>query len=810
MWLNYLKIAYRNITRQKFYSLLNIAGLAISITCCILIGLYIKEEASYDKFQVDGEQIYRLCNRNNMGGKIDTYCNAPRPITPQMKEIYPEIEAVTRVVGINGLYTHTANLSYEQNMIESKKIFAVDSTFFNVFATEFIAGTPKDALTGEIGIVISESLAGKLFGEEEAFGKTLFVGERFPITVKGVFKDQPGRSHFEYEALLPWAAAYRPGEETAWYGWQVYQYLKLHKGTDATALQAKFPQFFTDYMKERYDTLDGTSHLFLQKMQDIHLKSDLTWEMVPNGSLNNLYILASIGLFLLIIACINYVNLATARSVRRAREVGLRKLFGSQRGLLIRQFLVESIIISLIASLFALVIAELLLPVFNSITMRDISLNLFSNQGLILVIIGVGIFVGILAGIYPALVMSNFTIVAAIKSRSDNGTGGMLLRKILIVMQFAISIALIIATLILIEQIKFARDIDLGFNKENVLAVTVRDTLVTRNLTVIKQELRDHPDIISAACSYDLPGTTFNRFPATVENNEGGFIQTSCQFMQVDYDFVSTMDMSITDGRNYQRDQEENGFGVIMVNETAVEKFGWDNPIGKRVRSHTDSAGVIFYQEVIGVVKDFHPNSVRQEISPIIIYLINDQLQSRTRGNLSLFIRIKGENLHQTMGDIKGIIQQYNPDDPFQYVFLDEHLNRMYEGEDRLIKLFSYFTGMIIFIACLGLFGLASFTAEKRRREIGIRKVLGATISQIVLLLSTEFSRWVLLANLIAWPLAWYFMSRWLENFAYRIQINPMNFLGAALAALVIALITVSFQAFRAATSNPVKSMRYE
>lgn len=810
MIMNYLKIAYRNIIRQKFYSLLNIAGLAISITCCILISLYIQEEMSYDKFQPDVERIYRLCNRNNMGGKIDTYCNAPRPITPQMKEIYPEIEAVTRVVGINGLYTHTANLSYEQNLIESKKIYAVDSTFFDVFATEFIAGTPRESLTGEVGIVISESLAGKLFGSEEALGKTLFVDERFPITVKGVFKDQPGRSHFEYEALVPWIAAYRPGEEIAWYGWQVYQYLKLYEGTDATALQAKFPQFFTDYMKEKYDTLDGTAHLFLQKMQDIHLKSDLTWEMVPNGSQNNLFILASIGLFLLIIACINYVNLATARSVRRAREVGLRKLFGSPRRHLIRQFLVESIILSLIASLVALVIAELLLPVFNNIAVRDISLNLLNNPFLILGIFGVGIIVGILAGIYPALVISNFTAVEAIKSSTGSGSGGMLLRKILIVMQFAISITLIITTMILIEQMKFARDIDLGFNKENVLALTVRDTLVTRNLTVIKQELNDHPDIISAACSYDLPGTTFNRFPATVENNEGGFVQTSCQFMQIDYDFIPTMDMTIVEGRNYQRDQEENGASVIMVNEAAVRKFGWDNPIGKRVKSYTDSAGVIYYQEVIGVAKDFHPNSVRQEISPIIIYLINDNLQSRSRGNLSLFIRLKSENLHQTMTDIKDIIQQYNPDDPFQYVFLDEHLSRMYEGEDRLIQLFSYFTGMIIFIACLGLFGLASFTAEKRRREIGIRKVLGATISQIVLLLSTEFSRWVILANVIAWPLAWYFMSRWLENFAYRIQINLFNFVIAGLAALVIALFTVSFQAFRAAMSNPVRSIRYE
>jgi len=809
MLFNYLKTAFRNITRQKFYSLLNIIGLAISIACCIMISLYIKEEISYDKFHKDGDRIYRLCNRNNIGGKIDKYCNAPRPISLKMREIYPEIEATTRAYGINGLYTHSAKLTYEQNVFASEKIYAVDSTFFDVFDVEFIAGTPEEALTGEVGITIAESLAKRLFGESEALGNTIMIDDQFPITVKGVFRDLSGRSHFEYDSLLPWRAAYRFGEEDVWYGWQVYHYLKLVKGADVKALEAKFPQFYLDYMKETFDSLEGVSELSLQPIKDIHLKSNLVWEMAPNGNINNVYILALVGFFLLAISCINYVNLATARSLRRSKEVGLRKVFGSPRSSIVWQFLIESIIIAVIASLAALVMAELLMPAFNYIAGRNMDLNLMGNLDIILSIIGVGVFVGFLAGVYPAFVMSSFDPIRAIKSK-ETGINGMVLRKILIVLQFAISITLIIVTMIVIQQMKFARNIDLGFNKENVLVMTVRDTLIERNLVQIKKELNNHPDIISSAYSYNMPGTTFNRFPATVENNEGTFDRISCQFMQIDYDFVDMMNMTIADGRNFDRELDDNWLGSVLVNEAAVERFGWDEPVGKRVFGYTDSTGVDNYINVVGVVKDFHPNSVRQEISPIIIYLINDEMVARYRENLRLYVHLSDNDVMGTVNAVREIIREFNPDDTFQYVFLDEQLSNMYESEEKLIKLFSYFTGMIIFIACLGLFGLASYSAEKRKKEIGIRKVLGATIGQIVMLLSREFSRWVILANVIAWPLAWYFMSKWLQNFAYRVDINILYFFLAGVIALFIALITVGCQAFRAGVRNPVTSIRYE
>ncbi|MCF7918727.1 MAG: ABC transporter permease [Candidatus Cloacimonetes bacterium] len=809
MLFNYLKTAFRNITRQKFYSLLNIVGLAISITCCIMISLYIKEELSYDKFHKDGDQIYRLCNRNNIGGKIDKYCNAPRPISPKMREIYPEIEATTRACGINGLYTHSANLSYEENVFNSDKFYAVDSTFFDVFDVEFIAGTPEEALTGEVGITIAESLAKKLFGDMEALGNSLLIDDRFPVIVKGIFRDLPGRSHFEYDALLPWAAAYRFGEENAWYGWQVYHYLKLVKGTDVDALEAKFPQFFNDFMKERYDELDGVAELSLQPIKDIHLKSDLVWEMAPNGNINNVYILLLVGIFLLAIACINYVNLATARSLRRAKEVGLRKVFGSPQSSIVWQFILESVIIATLASFLALVLAELLMPVFNNITSRNVNLNFTSNLDIFIGTIFIGIIVGFLSGMYPAFIMSHFDPIKAMKSKV-NGMGGMLVRKILIVLQFSISITLIIVTMIVIQQMKFARNIDLGFNKDNVLAMTIRDTLIERNLVQIKQEFNEHPDIVSSAYSYNMPGSTFNRFPATVENNEGTFDRISCQFMQIDYDFIDMMDMTITEGRNFDRELDENWLDVVLVNEAAVARFGWDEPIGKRVFSYTDTTGVDHYIDVAGVVKDFHPNSVRQEISPIIIYLINDEMESRYRENLRLYVHFSGNDVMETVNTVRNIIREFSSDDAFQYVFLDEHLSLMYESEEKLIQLFSYFTGMIIFIACLGLFGLASYSAEKRKKEIGIRKVLGATINQIVVLLSKEFSRWVLLANVIAWPAAWYFTNKWLQNFAYKVEINILIFVLAGVMALLIALITVGLQALRAGVRNPVTSIRYE
>lgn len=809
MILNYLKIAIRNLKRQKFYSVLNIFGLALGITCCILIFLYVDVELSYDKDTHNAENIYRLCIKNNIGGKIDKYCNAPRPTSPQMRAIYPEIETSTRVVGYNGLYTHSGEFSYQDRMVSCDKIYCVDSTFIDVFDLEIIQGNAEELLRREMNIIISESMAKRLFGNEDPLDKIVRVDDIYDVAIGGVFRDQPGRSHFEYEVLAPWLAAYRNGEEGAWYGWHVYHYLKLVDGADPEALEAKFTTFFDEYMQEYYNRLDGNAELSLQPLTKIHLTSDLTWEMNPNGNINNIYILSLVGIFLLIIACINYVNLATARSLRRSREVGLRKVFGSDRQNIVWQFLMESIILTLIATMIALVLAELLLPVFNNVTGLAVETGALINLEIIISLAITGIAVGFIAGIYPAFVMSNFKPIESLKQQRGSSRG-LILRKILIVMQFAISIALIISTLILVQQMNFARTMDPGFNKENVVAITIRDSLIEKNIPQIKERLIEHTDIVSAACSFNLPGTTFNRFPAVFKDDNGIDTRMSCQFMQVDYDYLKTMEMDIAMGRNYDREHDSHWLQNILVNETAVERFGWDDPIGKQILGRETNEEQRRYLQVVGVVKDFYPNSVKQKISPTLIYLINDHMEYRYQENLRLFVRLKGDNTGQTLNDIREVLAEFNDDDAFSYVFLDEQLDKLYKSEDRLIVLFTYFTVVLIFIACLGLFGLAAYTAARRRKEIGIRKVLGASLSQIVLLLSKEFSGWVLLSNVLAWIPAWYFMNIWLQNFAYRIDINIISFIAAGMAAFAIAIITVSFQAIKAGATNPATTLRYE
>jgi len=810
MFKNYLLVAIRNIKKQKFYSFINILGLAIGITCSFLIFLYIESEVSYDKFYPNGDNIYRLGCTNNFNGKIDSYANAPRPIMAKLMELYPEVQQYTRVCGLNGLFTHKVEIGYEDISINSEKAFAADSTFFQVFQNEFIRGDAETALNEPFSVVISEDLAKRLFGDEDPYGKSVVMENVFTVTVTGIFKDHPGATHFEYEIIVPWIAAYRGGEENAWYGWHVYQYMLLQENYDYKNLEAKFPAFYEEYMKETFDNLSGSSELFLQPIKDIHLKSNLTWEMYPNGNITNVYAFTIIAIFLLAIACINYMNLATARSIRRNREVGMRKIFGSQRSSLIWQFQTEAVIMSLVAVLIALLLIELSLPIFNSITSLNLNLNLLNNPEYFLGLIMISLLVGFLSGLYPAFMLSSLSPVKVLKSMNPKGSKGVFLRKFLIVLQFTISISLIIGTLIVVKQLAFARNKDLGFNKENVVAITVKDTLINRNIPAIKQELTSNPNILGASVSFNLPGTTFNRFPARLDNNEGVIERYSCQFMQIDYEFLETLDMKLLEGRNFERDREDSWFQSALVNETTVKRLGWDEALGKRILAFEDSLGNPTYINVVGVVSDFHPNSVREQIHPILLFLIPDNQNSYYGGNKYLFVRIKDADVFSTMNFIKEKWEQFGTGNAMQYTFLDEQLNRMYKNEEKLITLFSVFTFITIFIACLGLLGLAAFTAEQRSKEIGIRKVLGSSVLQILGHLSKDFAKLVFFANIIAWPIAYFAMKHWLQYFAYRTNLSVWVFLVSGISALLIALLTISVQTIKAAMSNPADVLQYE
>jgi len=811
MFKNYLKIAFRNLIRKKFYSAINIFGLAIGIACSFLIFLFIQSELSYDKHYKNADNIYRLGVEYNMGGKIDRYCNIPRPIGPNLKAMYPEILEYTRLCGVNGLTTHKAIIEFEGNKFSCDKIFAADSTFFQVFSNEFIAGNPKDALVQPNSIVLAESYAKSIFGNQEPLGKTILIDNEYEMNVVAIIKDIPGKTHMEYEAIVPWNVVYREGEENVWYGWHVYTYVKFPDNYDIAEFEAKFPEFYEKYMLETFERSDGTCKIILQPLKSIHLTSNLTWEAYPNGNIMNIYIFSIIAVFLLIIACINYMNLATARSAYRGREVGLRKVFGSYRSSLIWQFITESIIISILATIVAISLAELILPLFNNLLINPVDINFIKNPMHIFGLLGLAIFIGFFSGTYPAFYLSAFVPIRVIKGNLNKSNKGTSLRKILIVIQFSISIALIIGTLIVLQQIDFVKNKDLGFNKENIMVISIQDTLVEKQIPIIKEEFLSNPDITAIATSYNLPGIELNHTTLSVENDEGGFDPVGCQFMQINYDFVDLLNMKINKGRNFDRTMDRTVSAGMLVNEAAVRKFGWkDNVLEKGIDFGQDSDGNNIKLNVLGVIKDFHVGSLHSLIQPIAVFLIPDEGDPIYRSHKRLFIKLKNENILETVEHIRNEWSRIDPNNTIDYVFLDEKFDELYKAEEKLINLFSYFSFITVFIACLGLLGLASFTAEQRTKEIGIRKVLGASVSNIIILLSKEFTKWVLISNIIAWPIAFYAMNKWLQNFAYRIHIGLGVFILSGVIAMLIAIFTVSYQAFKAANSNPVEALKYE
>jgi putative ABC transport system permease protein len=797
--------------RKKFYSAINIIGLSIGIACSFLIFLFIQSELSYDKHYKNAENIYRLAVEYNMGGKIDRYCNIPRPIGPNLKAMYPEILEYTRLSGVNGLKTHKAIIEFEGNKFSCDKIFAADSTFFQVFNNEFIKGNPKDALVQPNSIILTESYAKSIFGSQEPFGKTIIIDNEYEMNVVAVIKDIPGKTHMEYEAIVPWNVVYREGEENVWYGWHVYTYVKFPNNYDIAEFEAKFPEFYEKYMLETFERFDGTCKIILQPLKSIHLTSDLTWEAYPNGNIMNVYIFSIIAVFLLVIACINYMNLATARSAHRSREVGLRKIFGSYRSSLVWQFITESIIIALLATIVAIAIAEIALPLFNNLLINHVEINFIKNPVHILGLFGMAIFIGFFAGTYPAFYLSAFMPIRVIKGNLRKSNKGTSLRKILIVIQFSISIALIIGTLIVLQQIDFAKNKELGFNKENIMVISIKGSLVDKQIPIIKEEFLANPDITAIATSYNLPGIELNHTTVSAENDEGGFDPVGCQFMQIDYDFVDLLNMKIIEGRNFNREIDREFWNGMLINEAAARKFGWkENVLEKGISSSQDSDGNNIKINVLGIIKDFHVGSLHSLIQPIVIFLIPDDGDVFYRSHKQLFIRLKNENIFETVKHIRNEWSRIDPNNPIDYVFLDEKFDELYKAEEKLINLFSYFSFITVFIACLGLLGLASFTAEQRTKEIGIRKVLGASVSTIIILLSKEFTKWVLISNIIAWPIAFYAMNKWLQNFAYRIHIGLGIFILSGIIAMLIAIFTVSYQAFKAANANPIEALKYE
>jgi len=800
MFGNYLKVAVRNIIRHKGYSLINVAGLAVGMTCCILILLWVQDELSYDRYNQNADRIYRLCIDANLGSQLRAPVSMA-PAAPAMINEFPEVVNAARIVRPGG-----ASVKYEDRTFQEENVGYADNSLFDIFTLPLLSGDPKTALTTPYSVVISEEMAKKYFGDQPPLGKVLRFDDESDFTVTGVMKDIPPNSHFHYNMLRSFETLYRENPELMerWVTARFYTYLLLDKNSDPAELEQKFPAFVNRHMGEALSAMGGTLKLFLQPLTKIHLYSDFERDPFAIGDITYVYLFSAIALFVLLVACFNFVNLSTARSATRAREVGMRKTLGAGRGKLIAQFLGESLIYSFASVTLACILLEAALPLFDSLAQRQLSLNYFQKPWLIPGLAGLALAVGLLAGCYPAFFLSSFKPIKVLKGTWSTSSSGSGFRRTLVVAQFIISIALIIGTVTIYNQIHFMKNKKLGFDKEHVLVIPDLNQATRESYLSIRDELLNIPGVKAVGASSIVPGKGIAKslfFPEGFSDNQ----PQTMSFLTVDANYVPTMGMEMGEGRNFSADLATDSNESVIINQATARKFGWTSPIGKTFRLFSlpgsDEEGATL--TVIGVVKDFHMASLRQKIEPQIIFYEIGSVNN-------IAIRIAPENITHTMDLLKTEWEKISPERPFDFFFLDESFDSQYRAEERFGTIALYFGLLAILIGCLGLFGMSSYTIEQRTKEIGVRKVLGATASGIVLLLSTEFTRWVLVANVIAWPVAYLLADRWLQSFAYRIGLSWTTFVLAGCVSLLIALITVSFQAIRAALANPVETLRYE
>jgi putative ABC transport system permease protein len=804
MFKNYLKIAFRNIIKHKGFSFINIVGLAIGIACSILILRFVTYELSYDKFHEKADRIYRVAVRASVGDtKINqTYSSAITFL--KLLEEFPEIETGVKFTN-NG---RTPVLVDKKTFYESR-FFSVDSTFFYVFSIPLIHGNPESVLNQPNTMVISKNTAIKYFDNTDVLGKVLSVDfSKFGIgsidfEITGVSQNVPDNSHFHYDLLISLVTFPDFINNPGWTANNFISYLVLKEGSSKELFKEKLKEFTRKYMGgEQFDEWVSKGNFweyYLQPVTDIHLNSDLNGEFEANGNKTYVYIFSAISLIILLVACINFMNLSTAKSSLRAREVGMRKVVGSGRYKLVRQFLGESILLSFISLTIGIVIVESLMPAYRNLIGKPLEIFYFDDYIVVPSLLGLGLIVGTISGSYPAFFLSSFKPVTVLKGNSGDSKSGSWLRNILVIFQFAISIFLIIGTLTIYKQLKYFQNKKLGFDKEQVLVINNPGAL-GNNISPLKETLRKYYSIINVSGSNTLPGRSFSNIGFGAEGIEEGFSLNLCV---CDYDFLNTLKLELSQGRFFSRDFLSDSCAAIL-NEKAVELLAWENPIGKKINNWSQNRGNF---TVIGVIKDYHYESLHQEIRPQALFL-SGGYYTNTENCIS--VRLNTENISETVKYIEDTWNNFALNKPFEYSYLDEDYDNLYLNEKQTRKLFTIFSFLAILIACLGLFGLASFTTDRRTKEIGIRKVFSASVSAIIFTLNKNFAKWVLIANLIAWPAAWFIMKKWLQNFAYRVELSLWMFVLAALLALLISLIIVSLQTVKAAFKNPADSLRYE
>jgi putative ABC transport system permease protein len=793
MFKNHLKIAFRSLWKHKIFSLINVLGLSVGMSACFLIALYVHFELSYDQFHTKAERIYRLVTdiktpSETLEVDVSTWSTAPN-----LKNDFPEVEAFTRI--------NRANFMIRKGNVPFKdeKVFFADSSLFHVFDFKLIKGNPSTVLKEQLSIVLTEKTAKKYFGNVDPIGQILMIsGSDMTATVTGVMQDIPANSHIKadlFVSMSTFTQRMNKDLDANWGDFGAVTYLLLKPGSISETLQRKLPAFLENHAGKMFKATNVLYILSLEPLRQIYLNSPRGDN--EKGSAKNVYIFSAIALFILLIACINFINLSTARSAERAKEVGIRKSFGAGRMLLARQFLSESILISLLAFIFALFLSAALIPWFNNLSGKIISNGLLESPSFLAIMFISSILIGFIAGIYPAWVLSSFEPVKVLKGRFTTSFRGVLLRKGLVTFQFSISIMLIIATLVVYSQMTFMRDRDLGFNKEQMLVIQAEGD---REQRAFMQSLNGIPGIRATASSSSIPGGSIDGAYSELENNRGDLQVGHLGLYLVDFEYIPLYKLNIVAGRSFSRAFSTDTSQAMIINEAATKLLGYNTPqqaVGKKFKQWGREG------KIIGVIKDFHFTSLHEKISPLTMRI--DPVDARL-----VSVKLNGGNIRNTLSAIESNWKSFMPDRPFSYYFLNEFFDRQYRREERFEKLFFNFSMLAIFISCLGLLGLSSYSTLQRTREIGVRKVLGASTAHIVSLLSKDFLKLVLLAFVLASPLAWYGMNLWLENFAYQTDIKWWIFPATALLAVCIAFATICFQSIRAALMNPVESLKVE
>lgn len=791
---NFFKTALRNLLRHKGFSLINIAGLSIGLACCLIIVFYVLDELSYDQFHEKADRIVRVTMEYGFGGQVGRTENTGTKVAPAFNRDFPEVAQTVRV------YDQPAIVNYQDKLFEEKRFFYADSTFFHIFSFHMLKGDPAQVLDAPNQVVLTQSTARKYFGEEDPIGKIIQVNDEKDYLVTGIAEDVPINSQIKFDFMASFSSLDVSHTEE-WFSASYKTYLLLNSQEAIASLQTKIPGYMEEQMRETSFYGQGFLTYDLEPLTKVHLYSELSG-FEPNGDIRYIYIFSIIALLILVIACTNYMNLTTARAVERAKEVGVRKVLGAQKRELFWQFMGESVFIITIALVISVLLAELLLPFFNTLAERQLQIDLMGNPWLLSALLVTGLIVGLLAGSYPSLALSAFLPVKVLKGSFKTSGKGLWLRKTLIIFQFVISSFLTISTLVIQQQLNYIQDKKLGYDKEHVMVLPADDKIIN-HLSTFKSELKQNPDIQYVTVARESPIFIHGSYGIKELGAEQHNLITG---IPVDIDFAKTLGLEFISGTDFTSTDEKLSLlpageviNAMILNEAAVKEMGWapEEAIGKEV-ALSPRKGVIR-----GVVKNFHYAPFHESVGPLVIFL------ERLQGGV-MMVKMAGENITETIQFVETKWKILAPHRPFEYDFLDSEYTQLYQAEQQIGKIFKTFAFLAILLACLGLFGLAAFTAQQRTKEIGIRKVLGASISSIVTLLSKDFVKLILIAFAIAAPMAGYAMHQWLEDYAYRVELSAGVFFIAGILALLIAFFAISWQSIKAALANPVESLRDE